>query len=88
MALGGSLPQINLGVQGVTQGGHHTLNLSRLKVLPMAWCGSLERGSTQMPWFEITRAFDNSSRVALESDVNKHLLKVIENCNEIELFLY
>ncbi|GFU75757.1 hypothetical protein TNCV_1652171 [Trichonephila clavipes] len=23
MALGGSLPQINLGVQGVTQGGHH-----------------------------------------------------------------
>ncbi|GFT03894.1 hypothetical protein TNCV_1730741 [Trichonephila clavipes] len=25
MALGGSLPQINLGVQGVTQGGHHIL---------------------------------------------------------------
>ncbi|GFS73930.1 uncharacterized protein TNCV_108301 [Trichonephila clavipes] len=24
MALGGSLPQINLGVQGVTQGGHHS----------------------------------------------------------------
>ncbi|GFX33471.1 hypothetical protein TNCV_1006321 [Trichonephila clavipes] len=23
MALGGSLPQINLGVQGLTQGGHH-----------------------------------------------------------------
>ncbi|GFT37406.1 hypothetical protein TNCV_1212011 [Trichonephila clavipes] len=23
MAFGGSLPQINLGVQGVTQGGHH-----------------------------------------------------------------
>ncbi|GFX39091.1 hypothetical protein TNCV_359051 [Trichonephila clavipes] len=23
MALSGSLPQINLGVQGVTQGGHH-----------------------------------------------------------------
>ncbi|GFV82685.1 transposable element Tc3 transposase [Trichonephila clavipes] len=25
MAFGGSLPQINLGVQGVTQGGHHTI---------------------------------------------------------------
>ncbi|GFV76362.1 hypothetical protein TNCV_4076521 [Trichonephila clavipes] len=25
MAFGGSLPQINLGVQGVTQGGLHTL---------------------------------------------------------------
>ncbi|GFY32909.1 uncharacterized protein TNCV_4025331 [Trichonephila clavipes] len=24
MAFGGSLPQINLGVQGVTQGGHHS----------------------------------------------------------------
>ncbi|GFY21055.1 uncharacterized protein TNCV_3990991 [Trichonephila clavipes] len=24
MALGGSLPQINLGVKGVTQGGHHS----------------------------------------------------------------
>ncbi|GFX28822.1 retrovirus-related Pol polyprotein from transposon opus [Trichonephila clavipes] len=27
MAFGGSLPQINLGVQGVTQGGHHEFNL-------------------------------------------------------------
>ncbi|GFX23813.1 hypothetical protein TNCV_1788441 [Trichonephila clavipes] len=25
MAFGGSLPQINLGVQGVTQGDHHKL---------------------------------------------------------------
>ncbi|GFX86505.1 hypothetical protein TNCV_3727741 [Trichonephila clavipes] len=25
MAFGGSLPQINLGVQDVTQGGHHSL---------------------------------------------------------------
>ncbi|GFW09630.1 hypothetical protein TNCV_3997361 [Trichonephila clavipes] len=25
MALSGTLPQINLGVRGVTQGGHHTL---------------------------------------------------------------
>ncbi|GFS77171.1 hypothetical protein TNCV_3757731 [Trichonephila clavipes] len=25
MAFGGSLPQINLGVQSVTQGGHHNM---------------------------------------------------------------
>ncbi|GFW31391.1 hypothetical protein TNCV_3416471 [Trichonephila clavipes] len=30
MALSGSLPQINLGVQGVTQGGHHSLLASTL----------------------------------------------------------
>ncbi|GFV05223.1 uncharacterized protein TNCV_224361 [Trichonephila clavipes] len=30
MALGGSLSQINLGVQGVTQGGHHRYNLVAL----------------------------------------------------------
>ncbi|GFT12736.1 hypothetical protein TNCV_5094861 [Trichonephila clavipes] len=28
MALSGSLPHINLGVQGVTQGGHHKSRLS------------------------------------------------------------
>ncbi|GFV48487.1 hypothetical protein TNCV_32801 [Trichonephila clavipes] len=33
MALGYSLPQINLGVQGVTQGGHHKRMLSKGVIL-------------------------------------------------------
>ncbi|GFX38645.1 hypothetical protein TNCV_3476351 [Trichonephila clavipes] len=33
MALAGSLPQINLGVQGVTQGGHHKVNFIRESAL-------------------------------------------------------
>ncbi|GFU08002.1 hypothetical protein TNCV_1527481 [Trichonephila clavipes] len=31
MALGGYLPQINLGVQGVTQGGHHSSTVHPLR---------------------------------------------------------
>ncbi|GFS96534.1 transposable element Tc3 transposase [Trichonephila clavipes] len=33
MALSGSLPQINLGVQGVTHGGHHKSLLERINQL-------------------------------------------------------
>ncbi|GFU81405.1 hypothetical protein TNCV_1380731 [Trichonephila clavipes] len=49
MAFGGSLPQINLGVQGVTQGGHHTV----LLLLPVNMQFEIPWLLENMHWYNI-----------------------------------